>query len=149
MKKLIIFAALSVVFTFYCGEEKKEEPKEEALVPIDPKDDIGIGPVKSMQLADIDGKLVKEGEKVFKLKCAACHKMTKRLVGPPLEDVTKRRRPEWIMNMILNPIEMIQKNATANALLKQYTAPMAQQNLTEQEARSVLEYFRKYDSGKK
>jgi len=47
------------------------------------------------------------------------------------------------MNMILNPEEMIQKDPIAKQLLIDSNgAPMANQNLTEDEARSILEYFR-------
>ena len=46
------------------------------------------------------------------------------------------------MNMILNPDVMVKENANARQLLMEYTAPMANQNLTEEEARAVLEYFR-------
>jgi hypothetical protein len=47
------------------------------------------------------------------------------------------------MNMILNPEEMVQKDPIAKQLLVEYNgAPMANQNLTEDEARAILEYFR-------
>ncbi len=47
------------------------------------------------------------------------------------------------MNMILNPEEMIQKDPIAKKLLMEFNgAPMANQNLTEEQARQVLEYFR-------
>ena len=43
----------------------------------------------------------------------------------------------------LNPDEMVQKDPLAKALLMEFNgSPMANQNLTEEEARSVLEYFR-------
>ena len=43
------------------------------------------------------------------------------------------------MNMILNPTEMLQKHPTAKELLAQYNfTPMADQNLTEAEARAIL-----------
>jgi hypothetical protein len=45
--------------------------------------------------------------------------------------------------MILDPEDMIQKNALAKDLLIEFNgAPMANQNLTEADARAVLEYFR-------
>ena len=44
--------------------------------------------------------------------------------------------------MILNPEEMVAKNPEAKKLLAEYLAPMANQNLTEKEARLILEYFR-------
>ncbi len=104
--------------------------------------DKGIGPVKEVTLGEIDPALVKKGEKEFVAKCSACHKIKKRFVGPALGGVTERRSPEWIMNMILNPDQMIKENPIAKKLLMEYLAPMANQNLTQDEARSILEYFR-------
>jgi hypothetical protein len=47
------------------------------------------------------------------------------------------------MNMILNPEVMIKKDPIAKKLLDEFDgAPMANQNLTEDQARQVLEYFR-------
>jgi len=46
------------------------------------------------------------------------------------------------MNMILNPDQMIKENPIAKKLFMEYLAPMANQNLTQDEARSILEYFR-------
>ncbi len=47
------------------------------------------------------------------------------------------------MNMILDPGKMVQEDAIAKKLLMDYNgSPMANQNLSEEEARSVLEYFR-------
>ena len=44
---------------------------------------------------------------------------------------------------ILNPEEMIQRDPIAIKLLAEANgAPMANQNLTEEEARALLEYFR-------
>jgi len=37
---------------------------------------------------------------------------------------------------------MVVENAKAKELLMEFSAPMANQNLTEDEARAVLEYFR-------
>jgi Na+/phosphate symporter len=46
------------------------------------------------------------------------------------------------MNQILNPEEMVAKDPIAKKLLAEYIAPMANQGLTEEDARQVLEYFR-------
>lgn len=111
----------------------------------DPMSNKGIGPVKSVSLGDINSDLVKKGEKLYNDKCSSCHKLDTRVVGPPLKDVTKRRSAEWIMNMILNPNEMTQQDPIAKQLLAEYVAPMANQSLTEEEARAILEYFRNND----
>lgn len=104
----------------------------------------GIGPVTQVKLDDdVDDELARTGEQVFQAKCSACHKLNERYIGPALFDVTTRRAPEYIMNMILNPTEMLQKHPTAKELLAQYNfTPMADQNLTEAEARAILEYLR-------
>jgi len=148
--KILTVLALGAIM-MSCGGEKskdneamlpaKEEVKAE-VVKIDPMNDKGVGPIKSITIGDIDDAMVANGEKIFKGKCSACHKISKRFVGPGLKGVTKKQTPEWIMNMILNPEVMVVENATAKALLIEYTAPMANQNLTEEEARAILEYLR-------
>ncbi len=73
----------------------------------------------------------------------ACHKPDKKFIGPAPKGILAKRSPEWVMNMILNPEEMVQKDPIAKALLVEYNgSPMANQGLTEAEARQVLEYFR-------
>ena len=106
--------------------------------------DRGIGPVKEVQLSsEIDQNLVKIGESAYERKCKTCHRLDSKLIGSPLKGVTKNRTPEWIMNMILNPEGMVKEDPIAKQLLIEYNgSPMANQNLTEEEARAVLEYFR-------
>lgn len=123
------------------SQAKKSSPKEKK------EDDMkGVGPIKSITLSDIDNALSVKGKEKFETMCMACHKMDARHIGPALGDVTERRKPEWIMNMILDPERMVKEDETAKALLGEYIAPMANQNLSEDEARSVLEYFRQYDA---
>ena len=50
--------------------------------------------------------------------------------------------------MILNPDEMVKENQAAKELLMEYISPMANQSLTEEEARSILEYFIDNDNNK-
>ena len=123
-------------------EGKKWEGKVEDESESNALSDKGVGPIAEIKLEEIDNNLVKLGESVFEAKCTACHKMDKRFVGPPLRGVTERRSPEWIMNMILDPEKMVKENPAAKQLLGEYLAPMANQSLSKDEARSVLEYFR-------
>lgn len=104
--------------------------------------ELGIGPIRSIELSELDHELAAEGAEVFSVKCSACHKLEERYVGPPLGDVTERRTPEFIMNMILNPEEMVARHPEVKAMLAQYYTPMPDQQLTEQDARAVLEYLR-------
>jgi cytochrome c551/c552 len=105
----------------------------------------GIGPVTEVKLAALDSGLATKGKGVFEAKCTACHKIDERYVGPALRGVTKRRAPEWVMNMILNPGEMTQKDETAKGLLGEYLTQMTFQNVTQDEVRSILEFFREND----
>ncbi|RUT79369.1 c-type cytochrome [Ancylomarina longa] len=102
----------------------------------------GIGSVKSVKLGTLNLSMAQEGEKIYKQMCTSCHKPTKRYIGPAPLGIFDRRTPEWIMNMILNPNEMVSNDPIAKELLKRYVSPMADQNLTTEEARKVLEYFR-------
>lgn len=104
----------------------------------------GIGPITEIDLDDdVDEQLARTGGEAFNAKCSACHKLNEKYIGPALADVTTRRRPEYIMNMMLNPTEMVQKHPVAKALLAEHNfTPMADQNLTEAEARAILEYLR-------
>jgi cytochrome c len=147
--KVLVLAIFAALMTSCGGEGKKEEkvstPVEEqkaAVEETDPMKDKGVGPITSMTLGEIDQKMADEGKAVFLAKCSACHKISKRLIGPALAGVTERRTPEWIMNMILNPEKMVAENPAAKKLLEEYVAPMANQSLTEAEARLILEYFR-------
>lgn len=108
----------------------------------DPMANKGIGPITSVVLGAIDPAMQKAGEDLFVAKCSACHKVGKRYIGPDMAGVTARRSPEWIMNMILNPDEMVAKDPIAKELLAEYSSPMANQSLTEDESRKILEYFR-------
>ena len=166
MKIRNILTLLVVVFLVSCGGEDKAKPANKAktvkkaavkktqekksstkaatnneLIDLESK---GIGPVKSLNLpATIDQAMADNGQKIFKTKCTACHRTTKKFIGPNPTGILSKRSPEWIMNMILNPSEMVQKDPVAKQLLIQYNgSPMANQNLTEEDARAVLEYFR-------
>jgi len=103
----------------------------------------GIGPIRDMgELPPIDDALVAAGEDSFTLFCSACHKFPERYIGPELGDVLSRRRPEFVMNMMLNANEMVLRHPVVKELLAEYYTPMAQQNVTEEDARAILEYIR-------
>lgn len=104
----------------------------------------GIGPVtEPLELGEIDSALVARGGEIFNLKCSACHKLDERYVAPPLRDVTSRRTPEFVMNMILNPLEMTQRHPVTKELLGEYFTPMTPQGLTDEDARALLDFLRR------
>ncbi|MEP1095599.1 MAG: cytochrome c [Cyclobacteriaceae bacterium] len=131
------------------GKSAADRIKEQAqMAPTDPyenwESNNGIGPIKSLDLpAEIDQALATKGQEIYEGKCTACHKAEKKFIGPSPKGILERRTAAWVMNMILNPDEMVQKDPMAKKLLMEFNgSPMANQNLTEDEARAVLEFFR-------
>lgn len=149
-------ASLFLLFALFtaCSEQEKEKSQPPGVQTTDNqkteqkiKAGKGIGPVDEVELPkEVDQQMAVKGQEVFEQMCVACHKIEERYIGPAMVGVTERRKPEWILNMILNPEEMIEKDPTAKALLAEYSAPMANQNLSREQARQLLEYFRLIDA---
>lgn len=167
IRKVIGLLTLSIMLLASCGgdkskketpikatqqkeEVKKEVPKTEtasAEVKASQKVDLenkGVGPIKSVKLdTQVDQEMVTKGADVFKRMCTACHRVNKKFIGPSPKNILERRTPEWIMNMILDPEKMIKEDPLARELLIEFNgSPMANQNLSEEDARAILEYFR-------
>jgi mono/diheme cytochrome c family protein len=106
----------------------------------------GIGPItERIEIADeINPELAEQGQSIFAMKCEACHNMEGRMVGPALGDVLDRRSPEFVMNFILNPSGMAREHPVGQELLQEYMTPMPFQNVSESEARAIVEYLRDY-----
>lgn len=127
------------------GAEKKDDEStsvsSENLIDMSNK---GIGPVKNVELGEsIDESMAKAGEDLFNNLCLACHKPTQKFLGPAPLGVLERRSPEWVMNMIMNPAEMIQDDPIAKQLVVESNgAIMVDMGVTEDEARELVEYFR-------
>ncbi|MCK0178674.1 cytochrome c [Flavobacteriaceae bacterium S0862] len=122
-------------------ESKSNDTKPSETIDLTNK---GVGPITSLDItADVDQAMATKGKDVYDKMCTACHRIGKKFIGPAPNGILERRTPEWVMNMILDPEGMTQKDPLAKALLMEFNgSPMANQNLTEDEARAVLEYFR-------
>jgi mono/diheme cytochrome c family protein len=109
----------------------------------------GIGPVtEPISLpAGTDAAMAAAGKAVFETKCSACHKMGEKYVGPALGEVTTRRSPAFIMNMMLNPQEMIEKHPIVKQLVAEAMSFMPNQGVTQDEARQIVEYLRTQSKG--
>jgi mono/diheme cytochrome c family protein len=90
--------------------------------------------------------LTAQGEKLFKTRgCTACHAYGKRLTGPNLQGVTRRRTAQWMEQQILHPDVMVKTDPLSHQLFGEYNLQMANQGLTPDEAKAVIEYFKKLD----
>jgi hypothetical protein len=152
--KTTIFLLVSL-FLFSCGPQKPKDQTGEANPvtdaaknTIDPTK--GIGQIKNVTLhTPLEQDRVGRGLSIYDMKCQACHRLDdKRVVGPGWKDVTKRRKPEWIMNMITNVEVMLDQDAEAQKLLELCLTRMPNQNISLGDARDVLEFMRQNDGEK-
>lgn len=143
---------MGVLFFPSCGDNSGQDPSkfrndkqiENSSGLTDFELENGIGPIKQkIELTEIDPALVKKGQEIFDTKCASCHKLDEKYVGPAQRDVFKRRSPEYILNFMLNPEENYKRHPEAKKLLGEYLTQMPNQNLTIDEAKALLDYFRK------
>ncbi|HQQ94107.1 MAG TPA: cytochrome c [Bacteroidia bacterium] len=99
--------------------------------------------------ASLDAAMATAGENIANVKCTSCHKMTEeKLVGPGWKGITTRKKPEWIMNFITNPDPMIEKDPEVQAMLELCLVRMPNQNLSDDDARHIVEFMRKIDGVK-
>ena len=131
---------------FEYNRTKKEEKKAAQLQESAPVDlnNVGIGPITDLVFDySIDKEMAEVGKTAFQQKCTACHKTNAKLIGPKMEGIFEKRHPAWVMNMILNPTKMVKEDPIAMALLKEYNNTlMINQNLSQEEARAIVEYLR-------
>ena len=152
--KLLTGILISASFiAFACKEGAKKDPP-----PVDVQELIKDQPEvhgTELKATDItlntplDQAMLTAGKASYELKCQSCHTLTEeKLVGPGWKDVTKRREPLWIMNMITNVDMMLETDAEAQKLLEQCMVRMPNQNITKDQAREVLEFMRSNDGVK-
>jgi cytochrome c2 len=155
MKKIFVMLLAGALF-YACSngsdtanKQNTETPKAATENPsYDPHR--GEGKFTNVEVSDkLDAAKADAGNKVYDMKCSACHKLTaEKLVGPGWSGVTTRHTPAWIMNFITNTDAMIDKDPAAQAQLEICLVRMPNQNLSDDDARNLLEFMRKNDGVK-
>ena len=156
MKQLLFTMIAALVFA--CAPDKPKNQEEYAEQPVNKTavEDImkdptkGIGAVKTVTLnTPLEKERIPRGLAIYEMKCSACHKLTAdRVVGPGWKDVTKRRKPEWIMNMVTNTDVMLDRDPESQKLLELCLTRMPNQNVSIGDARDILEFMRNNDGEK-
>lgn len=158
MKKSFIICTI-VLFITACGNQNSTPPgvmtssdKKETTDNGNPSYDPKRGEGKFTKVdvnPALDATMAADGNKVYTVKCSACHKLTaEKLVGPGWKGITKRLTAEWIMNFASNPDVMLDKDPEAKAQLEICLVRMPNQNLNDKDARDVYEFMRKNDGVK-
>ncbi len=161
MRSTFLFSGMCVIsfMIISCGSNETKTSENTTPATSTPSSDSntspsdeakGTGKFKNVDLTHpLDEKMIATGKGIFDMKCGSCHKLTdEKLVGPGWKGVTERRKPEWIMNFVTNTEEMLEKNATAKSLYEVCLVKMPNQNLTDDDARGILEFMRKNDGQK-
>ncbi len=151
MKRLLILVALLLFFSA-CGngDEAAETARDAAEAELTEFElQHGIGPIdEPLDLGDVQIERARAGAEYFDSRCASCHRMEQRFVGPPVGNITESRSHEFVINFILNPEEMTQRHPVGQALLQEYLTTMPYQNVTEDQAFEILDFLRHYaDTG--
>ncbi len=154
MKKLmILFVVSALVYACSQGGNQRSgdsSARQATTSPeaYDPKR--GEGKFDHVEVGEtLDAAMAKDGKVIADLKCASCHKYTdERLVGPGWAGVTEKHKPEWIMNFITNPDPMIDQDPELQAQLEICLVRMPNQNLSDDDARKILEFMRENDGVK-
>ena len=166
MKKIAIITLLTALM-YACNSNDQDKPGQSSSIVHDPEEgdeklpnpggndaaiydpNRGAGKFTHVDVGKLDAALANGGAKIYDVKCSGCHKLTdEKLVGPGWKGVTERYKPEWIMNFITNPDAMLDKDPKAQAMLEICLVRMPNQNLSDNEARNVLEFMRKNDGVK-
>ncbi|MFU8804596.1 MAG: c-type cytochrome [Bradymonadaceae bacterium] len=144
-RKLLIIALLATAVTLF-GCDSSGTSTSTTAASTAPSADDGKGPASidhgGITSVSTDAEFVNKGEALYLAKgCSACHQMDQRVVGPPLRGVTKKRAPEWLARMLLNPEQMVKEDPIAKQLLDEYKTPMPGANLTPDEAKAIIAYI--------
>jgi len=85
-----------------------------------------------------------EGKTIFAARCAACHHVSKTLVGPALAGIDERRSIDWIVSFVHSPQTVIKSgDQYAVDLLNKYKVQMPDHpDLTADNIKSVVEYIK-------
>lgn len=151
--KVYVIAAIGFAALTLSSCDSKEKAEKDAAANPSPQQILANTPATHGKLSKpvelttpLNQEWVKTGLASYEMKCLACHKLDEtRIVGPGWKGVTERRTPEWIMNMIVNTDEMLDKDPAAQEMLEQCLVRMPNQNLSEDESRHVLEFMRHND----
>ena len=140
--RFVVPFALVAALLSGCGGKPAQEGGAKSASTSGSKYDAGPRAAES----PVDHEKAELGEKLFSAKgCSACHAFGKRVTGPDLAGVSKRRTAEWMENQILHPEVMTKEDPISHQLLATYATQMPNQGLTQDEARAVIEYFKSKD----
>jgi cytochrome c5 len=147
--KYIVGIVLSVAM-FSCTQKNTNETLSNSELDALTDPAKGIGIVRNVALTNpLELDKVERGRAIYLAECRSCHTLDDQLtVGPGWKDITQRRKPEWIMNMITNVDVMLDNDEEALKLMEACGTRMRVETMSLSDARDVLEFMRENDGEK-
>ena len=136
MRKWLSSIPLLGIFVFISCNTPSTEIYEQSIY--------GIGSITKLELKPINDSIMKRGNKLFDDRCKKCHTMEYKNIGPDISDILAIRKPEWIMNFLLNKEEMLLKDSIAIKTRIRYQENCGAEITRQHEALEILEYLRIY-----
>ncbi len=88
---------------------------------------------------------IDDGKAIFSVRCAACHNVNVKVVGPALAGVDQRRSINWIINFVHSSQTLVKKNdKDAVALFNEfnYTVMPDHPDLSDDQIKSIVDYVK-------
>lgn len=149
----ILILAAAALMAGCDSKEEAEKAAAEAPTPseiLEGKPEVHGGEIKTVELTTpLNQEWIAKGKAIYEMKCLPCHKLTAdKVVGPGWLGVTRRRKPQWVINMITNVDMMLEKDEEAQKLLEQCLVRMPNLSIPQEDARQILEFMRNNDGDK-
>jgi hypothetical protein len=111
---------------------------------------LGVGDFMDFKVEEgLNSELALKGKGLYDSKCASCHSLKNDvIVGPGWSGVTERRQLGWLMNMMTNTTEMLEKDPELKKQIEKYKVQMPELSTSDEDARAILEYMRQNDGAK-
>ncbi len=88
---------------------------------------------------------IDDGKAIFSVRCAACHNVNIKLVGPALAGVDQRHNIDWIINFVHSSQTLVKKNdKDAVALFTEFNKMVMPDHpdLSNDQIKSIVEYVK-------
>ncbi|MFY7880542.1 MAG: c-type cytochrome [Lacibacter sp.] len=158
MKLFLLFQFTAILASFFpgCKASSTSTPdklyrENRPVVPLkeDPNHQTtGWGRFKDFKFSKkIDSKKAAAGAILFNRKCSMCHRLTEEVItGPGLKNATQKHHPSWILNLLTNTSEMLNKDPYLLKSAEVYQSRMPDLQINDEEAISILEFLRTNDA---
>lgn len=145
----ILFLANSLILTS-CGGSDAKQAEEAPTNTTETEETTSGVKIEDIKLTTpLNAASVAAGRSIYEMKCQSCHKLTdEKLVGPGWKGIIQKRQPGWIVAMITNPDEMLEKDPEAKKMLEEMLVKMPNQNVSKEDAIKLLDFMRSNDGEK-